>query len=63
LEVKKSTAVTRVKNNLIQSNTLLYGPELEEVANQAVEEYDLHIKGVKTAFNGFVYEYNAVDKA
>lgn len=42
---------------------MLYGPELEDVANQAIEEYDLHIKGVKAAFNGFVYEYNAVDKA
>ena len=42
---------------------MLYGPELEEVASQAVEEYDLHIKGVKSAFNGFIYEYSAVDKA
>ena len=63
LDVKKSTSVTRVKNNLIQANTVLYGPELEDVANQAIDEYDLHIKGVKSAFNGFVYEYNAVDKA
>jgi adenylate kinase family enzyme len=63
LDVKKSTSVTRVKNNLIQSNTVLYGPELEDVANQAIDEYELHIKGVKNAFNGFVYEYNAVDKA
>lgn len=41
---------------------MLYGPELEEVANQALEEYELHIKGVRSAFNGFIYEYNAVDK-
>ena len=33
LDVKKSTSITRVKNNLIQSNTVLYGPELEDVAN------------------------------
>jgi adenylate kinase family enzyme len=33
LDVKKSTSVTRVKNNLIQANTVLYGPELEDVAN------------------------------
>jgi adenylate kinase len=52
-----------VKNNLIGANTTLYGPELEEVASQALEEYDLHIKGVKTAFKGFIFEYNAVDKA
>jgi hypothetical protein len=60
--VKRSTSQTKVKNNLIQNNTSLYGPELEEVANQAVDEYDLHIKGVKGAFNGFIYEYNAIDK-
>jgi len=48
---------------LIGANTTLYGPELEEVASQALEEYDLHIKGVKTAFKGFIFEYNAVDKA
>lgn len=63
LDVKKSTSVTKVKNNLIQNNTSLYGPELEDVANQAIEEYELNIKGVKSAFNGFIYEYNAVDKA
>lgn len=63
LDVKRSTSITKVKNNLIQNNSTLYGPELEEVANQAVDEYDLHIKGVKSAFKGFIYEYNAIDKA
>ena len=33
LDVKKSTSITKVKNNLIASNSTLYGPELEEVAN------------------------------
>ena len=33
LDVKNSTSVTRVTNNLIQANTVLYGPELEDVAN------------------------------
>lgn len=63
LDVKKSASISKVKQNLINNNTVLYGPELEEVASQAVEEYDLHIKGVKSAFNGFIYEYSAVDKA
>lgn len=63
LDVKKSASITKIKNNLIQNNTVLYGPELEETANQAIEEYELHIKGVKEAFNGFIYEYSAVDKA
>jgi len=63
LDVKRSTSITKVKNNLIQNNTTLYGPELEEVSAQAVDEYELHIKGVKNAFNGFIYEYSAAEKA
>lgn len=62
LDVKRSASISKVKQNLINSNTVLYGPELEEVANQALEEYELHIKGVRSAFNGFIYEYNAIDK-
>jgi hypothetical protein len=62
LDIKRSTSVTKVKNNLIAANTTLYGPELEETASQALEEYDLHIKGVKSAFKGFIYEYSATDK-
>lgn len=62
MDVKRSTSITKVKNTLISNNTTLYGPELEEVANQAIDEYDLHIKGVRSAFKGFIYEYNAIDK-
>lgn len=36
LDVKRNTSLTRVKNNLIGANTTLYGPELEEVATQAL---------------------------
>ncbi len=63
LDVKRSTSVTKVKNNLISQNTSLYGPELEEVAARALEEYDLHIKGVTSAFKGFVYNYDATEKS
>mmetsp|Transcript_25533 Transcript_25533/g.19301 ORF Transcript_25533/g.19301 Transcript_25533/m.19301 type:complete len:99 (+) Transcript_25533:582-878(+) len=27
-----------------------------------MDEYDLHLRGVKEAFRGFVYEYSAADK-
>ena len=35
LEVKKSTSITKIKNNLIGNNSTLYGPELDDVANSA----------------------------
>ena len=63
LDIKISTSVTKVKNNLIANNSTLYGPELEEAATQALDEYELHIKGVKSAFKGFIYEYSAIEKA
>ena len=44
------------------ANSPLYGPELDEVAAQAVEEYELHMRGVKNAFDGFVYEYKGDEK-
>lgn len=47
---------------MIAANTTLYGPELDETAQNAIDEYDLNIKGVKSAFTGFIYEYNAIDK-
>lgn len=44
------------------ANSPLYGPELDEVSEQALEEYRLHMRGVKSAFQGFVYEYDASEK-
>ena len=60
--MNKAASIAKVKNNLIAANTTLYGPELEDVANRALEEYELHIKGVKSAFKGFIYNYDATNK-
>jgi adenylate kinase len=59
---KHQTSSMRIKNNLLGANSPLYGPELDEVAEQAIEEFKLHIEGVKKAFKGFIYEYDAIDK-
>ena len=48
---------------MIANNSTLYGTELEDAAELAIDEYELNIKGVKNAFKGFIYEYNAIDKA
>lgn len=62
MEVQGATTAARVKANLLAGNSPLYGPELDEVSEQAVEEYRLHIKGVQAAFPGFVYDYQADEK-
>ena len=53
---------TRIKVNLLGNNSPLYGPELDEAAEQAVVEYELHMRGVRNTFKGFVYEYDANEK-
>lgn len=62
IDVDADSTATRVKNNLMTAGSTLYGPELDEVAEQSIEEYRLHIAGVKVAFNGFIYEYQANNK-
>jgi adenylate kinase len=62
MRVAPGTTAARVKANLMAANSPLYGPELDEVALQAVEEYQLHQRGVNATFAGFVYDYLADDK-
>lgn len=50
MNIAKQSTTTRIKNNLLAANSPLYGPELDEVADQSVEEYNLHMRGVRSAF-------------
>jgi SpoVK/Ycf46/Vps4 family AAA+-type ATPase len=62
LKVKNSASLARIKNNLIGINQSLYGPELEDLAHQSLQEYELNMKGVKEAFDQFIFEHDALDK-
>ncbi len=61
--MKSTASLARLKNNLISINQSLYGPELEELAQQCLQEYELNMRGVNSAFNQFIFEHNAEDKA
>ena len=62
MSVSAATVASRVKANLMAANSPLYGPELDEVAAQSVEEYQLHMRGVNSTFKGFIYEYQGDEK-
>lgn len=61
LNIKKPSSQLKVKNNLISNATGLYGPELERVANNAIDEYYYHITGVKELMSDaqLIQEYDA----
>ena len=40
----------------------MYGAELEGLANTMFEEFELHMKGVREAFDQFIFNHNAEDK-
>ena len=63
LNIKPNAAHSRIKNNLIQITPQLYGAELEDLATQCLQEYDLNIEGVRQAFNQFIFEVDFTDKA
>ena len=61
LNVNPTASIARIKNNLIAINQGLYGPELEEIAAQCLQEYNLNLKGVREAFNQFILDHNCTD--
>ena len=61
LNVNPTASIARIKNNLIAINQGLYGPELEELAAQCLQEYNLNLKGVREAFNQFILDHNCTD--
>lgn len=62
LNIKPQASVARIKNNLLQITPSLYGAELEDHANNSLQEYDVHLAGVKEAFNQFIFEYDAQER-
>lgn len=60
--MKPSAIIARMKNNLITINQSLYGSELEALANECFSEFELHMRGVRDAFNQFIIDHNAEDK-
>jgi len=51
-----------IKETMTNNGTGYFGNELNEVINQAIQEYHLHIKGVQDAFKGFIYEYDCTSR-
>ena len=61
LSCKPQASVSRLKTNLLTINQQLYGPELEDKANECLKEYELNMKGVKEAFGKFLYNMDVTD--
>ena len=51
INIRKHQALTRIKSVVGNINTAIYGQELDEIANQCYEEYEMNMAGVIETFN------------
>jgi len=63
INIRKQHSLARIKQNAIQINQSLYGPELENLAEKMYDEYEMNMNAVQGTFNQFIYNYDAGDKA
>lgn len=63
INIRKQHSLARIKQNCIQVNQSLYGPELDEIALKMYEDYEMNMNAVDSTFNQFIYHYDAGDKA
>jgi hypothetical protein len=63
LNASKDTQKVKIISNLKGLSGSYTAKELEIIAEQASQEYELNSKGVKGAFKNFIYEYDTADKS
>lgn len=61
LNVSRETSIERIKKVMIDEGTTLIGSDLEDAAQTSMDEYDLHIKGVRESYKQFLYETEIID--
>jgi len=55
ITVKKQHSLARIKQNAIQINQSLYGPELDDLSQKMYDEYEMNMNAVQSTFNQFIY--------
>lgn len=61
LNVERAQSLEKLKKSMIEQGTNLVGEDLENAAEVALSEYELHVDGVRDSYKKFIYEA-AVDK-
>ena len=54
--------MARIRNNIVNAKNL-HGDELEKAAQGCHDEYETNIRGVRSAFNQFIFEHDGADMA
>jgi adenylate kinase len=63
LNVERDRSIAQLKKTLSPFESIYGKEEIDRMAQNSMNEYDLHIKNVRTAFNHFIYDYNAFGRS
>jgi len=56
LKTADSKICAKIEKRMIEARTKYIGHELMEQARKGLEEYNLHMEGVKSVYKDFIYE-------
>ena len=63
LNVERDRSVAQLKKTLQPFESIYGKEEIERMTQNSMNEYDLHTRAVRSAFNHFIYDYNAVGRS
>jgi len=63
LRIDKETSLGKIKHGLITSGQSYRMDDIPVIAENMLKEYEHQLEGVKSAFNTFIYEYNATGRS
>jgi adenylate kinase family enzyme len=62
LNIGREQSIAKLKQTLQPFESIYGSAQIEKMANASMDEYELHLKGVKSAFKDFIYEYEAAGR-
>lgn len=62
LKTSDSKICAKIEKRMIETRTKFIGHELIEQAKKGLEEYNLHIEGVKSVYKDFIYEIDGSEQ-
>jgi DNA replication protein DnaC len=63
LNVERERSIAQLKKTLSPFESIYGKEEIERMTQNSMNEYDLHTRAVRSAFNHFIYDYNAVGRS
>lgn len=59
LNINREQSIVKLKQTLQPFESIYGSEQIQKMANASMDEYEMNLNGVKSAFKDFIYEYEA----